>query len=60
MADDLTPQEERRGTRKLMLWAVIIAAIILVAGMVWPFLPNDGFLASKDVGQTQGSAPPQR
>lgn len=37
MPDTPSPQEERRGTRRIMMPAMIAAAVLFVAIIVWTF-----------------------
>jgi hypothetical protein len=39
MAEE-SPIQERRGTRKLLMWTAIICPILLVAVLAWPLLPS--------------------
>lgn len=40
MSPDLSPSEQRRGTRSLILWGCALAAVLLVAVSLWPLLPG--------------------
>jgi hypothetical protein len=40
MAQDLSGEQERRGTRNVMLWGCGIAAVLLIGGSLWAFLPG--------------------
>jgi uncharacterized protein DUF1236 len=40
MADDLSRESQKRGTRNVMVAGAIIAAVLLVAGVAWIALPN--------------------
>ncbi|HEX2216184.1 MAG TPA: hypothetical protein VHG27_05755 [Xanthobacteraceae bacterium] len=40
MAPQLSRHEERRGTRRVMLWGVAIAALLLLAVTLWPLIPG--------------------
>ena len=41
MTNDISTNEERRGSRRLMLSGAIIAAILLVAVVAWPLVFSD-------------------
>jgi hypothetical protein len=64
VAQDLSRQDERRGTRRLLLGTAIIAIALFIGVIGWVFLPGNGVpnpgTQSRAAAEGGGTAAPSR
>ena len=59
MANDLSRENQRRGTQKVMVGGAVIGAILLIAGVAWVAVPRI-FNVSDYIGKPETGAEPTR